>query len=132
MWRAVPHPRALGLPALATIQAQVLSRLLGATQVPEPAAPKAQTRHAAPRETTAQEASPLQRIPQPRACGAQLPRPYRPLRAVSPTAQGDTRRGWRVRHPAEATCTYTATYTASPSRLGSAGLAACISSTGKP
>lgn len=37
----VPHPRAPGLPALATIQAQVLSRLLGATQVPEPAAPKA-------------------------------------------------------------------------------------------
>ncbi|WP_386341227.1 ATP-binding cassette domain-containing protein [Xanthomonas citri pv. citri] len=58
----VSHPRAPGLPALATIQAKVLSRLLGTTQVPEPAAPKAQTRHGPPRGATAQDTSPLQRI----------------------------------------------------------------------
>ncbi|KQQ80038.1 aliphatic sulfonate ABC transporter ATP-binding protein [Xanthomonas sp. Leaf131] len=34
----VPHPRAPGAPALAAIQAQVLSRLLGTAQLPAPAA----------------------------------------------------------------------------------------------
>ncbi|AEO43360.1 hypothetical protein XACM_3110 [Xanthomonas euvesicatoria pv. citrumelo F1] len=80
MWRARAASACARAAGAGDDQEQLLSRLLGATQVPEPAAPKAQARHAAPRETTAQEASPLQRIPAPRVWGsapATIPAPAR-------------------------------------------------------
>ncbi|NIK01278.1 ATP-binding cassette domain-containing protein [Xanthomonas cannabis] len=59
----VAHPRAPGSPALAAIQAQVLSRLLGAAQTSEQAAAaKAETRRDATREAARHGAAPLQRI----------------------------------------------------------------------
>ncbi|WP_017121908.1 ATP-binding cassette domain-containing protein, partial [Xanthomonas vasicola] len=58
----VPHPRAPGLPALATLQAQVLSRLLGTAQLPEPGTTaKAEARRGTTREAAHGE-PPLQPI----------------------------------------------------------------------
>ncbi|KGR38297.1 ATP-binding cassette domain-containing protein [Xanthomonas vasicola] len=58
----VPHPRAPGLPALATLQAQVLSRLLGTAQLPEPSTTaKAEARRGTTREAAHGE-PPLQPI----------------------------------------------------------------------
>ncbi|MCC4612383.1 ATP-binding cassette domain-containing protein [Xanthomonas campestris pv. esculenti] len=59
----VAHPRAPGSPALAAIQAQVLSRLLGAAQTSEQsAAAKAEVRRDATREAARHGGAPLQRI----------------------------------------------------------------------
>ncbi|MBB3833302.1 sulfonate transport system ATP-binding protein [Xanthomonas arboricola] len=59
----VAHPRAPGSPALAAIQAQVLSRLLGAAQTSEQAAAaKTEVRRDATREAARHGGAPLQRI----------------------------------------------------------------------
>ncbi|RJS05783.1 ATP-binding cassette domain-containing protein [Xanthomonas sp. CFBP 7698] len=59
----VAHPRAPGSPALAAIQAQVLSRLLGAAQTSEQAAAaKGEVRRDATREAARHGGAPLQRI----------------------------------------------------------------------
>jgi sulfonate transport system ATP-binding protein len=59
----VPHPRAPGAPALAAIQAQVLSRLLGTAQVAAPgSAAKGDARRGASREAAVHGAAPLRQI----------------------------------------------------------------------